>query len=105
MKIYAKLIADSDNVVTVLANCKAGDNVTVRRGEKKTIYTCKQDIPFGHKVAIKKMKKGDSVIKYGEKIGVTKKDVKIGDWLHTHNVLDDYVCMDKKGKPLPGQTA
>lgn len=105
MKIYAKLISDSDNVVTVLADCKAGDNVTVRCGGKETIYTCNQDIPFGHKIAIAKMKKGDSVIKYGEKIGVAMKDIKIGDWVHTHNLLDDYVCRDKNGKPLPGQAA
>jgi len=103
MKRYAKLISECDNVVTVLADCKAGDNATVKHGGEESLYTCNQDIPFGHKIAIAQMKKGDSVIKYGEKIGVAKKEIKIGDWVHTHNVLDDYVCRDKDGKPLPGQ--
>ena len=105
MEIYAKVITDKDNVGTVLADCKAGDNIVVRRGGENIGYTCKESIPFGHKIAIAQMKKGDSVIKYGEKIGTATNDIGIGDWVHTHNVVDDYVCKDKNGRPLPGQGA
>jgi altronate dehydratase len=103
MTKYAKLIADNDNVITAVVDCKAGDEVHVRRGGKETTYTCNQDIPFGHKIAIAEIKKGYNVIKYGEKIGVAEKHIKLGDWVHTHNVRDDYLCIDKQGKPLPGQ--
>ena len=44
------------------------------------------DIPAGHKIAIKDVKKGDKIIKYGEVIGVAKDDIKEGDWVHVHNV-------------------
>ena len=44
------------------------------------------EIPAGHKFALKDIKKGEYVIKYGEIIGRAKEDIKEGDWVHTHNV-------------------
>ncbi len=44
------------------------------------------DIPIGHKVALKDLKKGDTVIKYGEDIGKMTGDAGIGDHVHTHNL-------------------
>ena len=44
------------------------------------------DIPAGHKFALKDIKKGDFIIKYGEVIGRAKENIKKGDWVHTHNV-------------------
>ncbi|MBO4323544.1 MAG: UxaA family hydrolase, partial [Clostridia bacterium] len=44
------------------------------------------NIPAGHKFALKDIKKGECVIKYGEIIGRAKEDIKKGDWVHTHNV-------------------
>lgn len=43
-------------------------------------------IPAGHKKAIKPIKKGDKVIKYGNPIGVATEDISEGEWVHTHNV-------------------
>ena len=103
MRKYAKLISDYDNVATVLADFKCGERVTVKKGGDEITLICNQDIPFGHKIAIKKIRKSKDIVKYGEKIGTAKQDINIGDWVHTHNVLDDYICKDKKGKPLPGQ--
>lgn len=48
--------------------------------------TGKGDIPAGHKFALKNIKKGDYVIKYGEIIGRATADIKTGEWVHTHNV-------------------
>lgn len=44
------------------------------------------EIPAGHKFALKDVKKGEYVIKYGEIIGRAKQDIKKGEWVHTHNV-------------------
>lgn len=52
------------------------------------------DIPAGHKYALRDIKKGESVIKYGEIIGRATADIKSGEWVHTHNVkshLDESV--------------
>ncbi|MCQ2399286.1 MAG: altronate dehydratase family protein, partial [Clostridia bacterium] len=43
-------------------------------------------IPAGHKVAIRDIKKGEYVIKYGEIIGRAKEDISSGKWVHTHNL-------------------
>jgi altronate dehydratase small subunit len=96
----AKLINDKDNVITALADMAAGEEVKVRRKGEEMIYRCNQDIPFGHKIAIENIKKGDKIIKYGEPIGSATQDIRKGDWVHTHNVRDDYVVLDKDGKPL-----
>lgn len=44
------------------------------------------DIPAGHKTAIKDIKAGEPVIKYGEVIGRATKDIKEGEWVHSHNL-------------------
>ena len=103
MAKFAKLIDQRDNVATALADCSAGEEVTVRLGEKETAYRCNQDVAFGHKIAIVDIKKGDKVMKYGEAIGSASQDIRKGDWVHTHNVKDDYKVLDKEGKPLPEQ--
>ncbi|MFN3699871.1 MAG: UxaA family hydrolase, partial [Dictyoglomus sp.] len=44
------------------------------------------DIPLGHKVALKDLNKGDVVIKYGEIIGEATRDIKRGEHVHVHNI-------------------
>ena len=103
MNKFAKLIHQDDNVVTVVADCKAGEEVIVKFQEKELTYRCNQDVPYGHKLARVEIRKGTPVIKYGEAIGSAIQDIGQGDWVHIHNVRDDYKCLDKYGNPLPGQ--
>lgn len=54
-----------------------------------------EEIPAGHKYALKNIKEGEAVIKYGEIIGRATADIGKGDWVHTHNVkshLDENVA-------------
>jgi (2R)-sulfolactate sulfo-lyase subunit alpha len=43
-------------------------------------------IPVGHKVALKDLKKGDTVVKYGEDVGKVVADIRKGDHVHVHNL-------------------
>ena len=43
-------------------------------------------IPAGHKFARRDIKAGELIIKYGQAIGRATKDIKQGEWVHTHNV-------------------
>ena len=43
-------------------------------------------IPIGHKLALKDLASGDTVIKYGVDIGRTIAPIKVGEHLHVHNV-------------------
>ena len=42
-------------------------------------------IPQGHKIALKKIKKGEEIIKYDQTIGLAGKDILAGDHVHTEN--------------------
>ncbi len=66
----------------------------------------KGEIPAGHKFALRDIPEGEYVIKYGEIIGRATKDIKEGEWVHTHNVkshLDEDVeyTYDYRAAELP----
>lgn len=86
-KIVGLKVNDLDNVATVFSNTKKEDIVEVvdKKGEKKLVKAL-GEIPFGHKIAVKNIKKGDEITKYGEEIGVATKDIVIGDYVHIHNL-------------------
>ncbi len=44
------------------------------------------DIPLGHKIALKDLAEGDTVLKYGHDIGKVVAAAKAGDHVHTHNM-------------------
>jgi len=77
-----------DNVATVTGDMKAGEEVEVLSPQGEVILKAKpvENIPFGHKLALNEFKKGDQIIKYGEVIGVASEAIKVGAWVHTHNV-------------------
>ena len=66
--------------------------------EKDNIGVCldgNEQIPAGHKYALRLIAKGEYVIKYGEIIGKATQDIQEGEWVHTHNVkshLDENVA-------------
>jgi altronate dehydratase small subunit len=80
------IIVDSlDNVATTVTDLEAGSMVEFGFGSTKKI-TLKQPIPFGHKFSIKKIKKDENVIKYGEMIGRATQSIDEGEHVHVHNV-------------------
>ena len=85
MKDYI-IINPIDNVAVVLRPFSQGELV-----EGVTLL---EDIPQAHKVALKEIKKGEDVIKYGSPIGHATSDISVGAHVHTHNVatnLDDVI--------------
>jgi len=75
-----------DNVCTVVkAIDSASDIRTEIDGMIVTVPVCEK-IPFGHKFALKTIKTGEPVIKYGQIIGLATKDIKIGQHVHVHNL-------------------
>lgn len=81
MQDFIKINKD-DNVAVALKPIAKGTTVDVAG----TSVTTLEDIPQGHKFAIKPVKKGDAVIKYGFRIGYAQADVEVGGWIHTHNL-------------------
>jgi (2R)-sulfolactate sulfo-lyase subunit alpha len=77
-----------DNVgVVVVEGLKAGTEMlgVITENDTTLKLTAKQDIPIGHKVALKDLKTGDTVIKYGEDIGKMVGTAAKGEHVHIHN--------------------
>jgi altronate dehydratase small subunit len=81
-------IDEKDNVATTTSEVGVSEALEVISPDGKVILKPKvaEDIPFGHKLAIKPIKKGENIVKYGEVIGVATQPVKAGAWVNTHNV-------------------
>ncbi|MBW4050271.1 MAG: UxaA family hydrolase [Proteobacteria bacterium] len=78
-----------DNVgVVVVENLTAGPDIlgVVTEDNSEIRAVCNQDVPIGHKVALRDLAVGDSVIKYGQDIGKVVAPIRRGDHVHTHNL-------------------
>ena len=79
----------TDNVgVVVVEGLKAGTEMlcVVTADNSDFRLTAGDDIPIGHKVALKDLKTGDTIIKYGEDIGKMVGDAAQGRHVHVHNL-------------------
>ena len=83
MALDALVLTCDDNVATALRRLESGERVSI---ENDTDFALLQDIPFGHKFALRDIKSGDKIIKYGETIGQATAKIKIGEHVHVHNV-------------------
>jgi len=74
--------------VVVVEGVTAGQELTgwVMENDQTLKVTVKSDIPIGHKLALKDLSAGDTVIKYGVDIGKVVAPIKAGEHLHVHNV-------------------
>lgn len=87
MKIALK-VHEKDNVATIFAEDVRDGLVLVLRDPKGTEEPLRviRDVPYGHKVALADIRSGDSIIKYGERIGVASRDIRKGEYVHIHNL-------------------
>jgi (2R)-sulfolactate sulfo-lyase subunit alpha len=79
----------ADNVgVVVVEGLTAGTDMlcVITHDNSDFRLTVKADIPIGHKVALKDLEVGDTVIKYGQDIGRIVAPVKQGEHVHVHNL-------------------
>ncbi|WP_197431342.1 UxaA family hydrolase [Halorubrum sp. CBA1125] len=82
-------MAEADNVVTAITDLEEGDTFAADDGE----IELREDVPFGHKIALVSLSPGDRVVKYGEIIGAATDPIRPGEWVHTHN------CESTRGRP------
>ena len=81
-----------DNVGVLVRVAKPGENLFGEiLGENPDHseglrVTARQEIPLGHKIALKDLKAGDTVIKYGEDIGKVVAGIRAGEHVHVHNL-------------------
>ncbi len=81
--------AHEDNVaVVVVEGLKAGTKArgVVTHDDSTFAVDVHDDVPIGHKVALRDVRAGDTAIKYGEDIGKFVQDVRKGQHVHVHNL-------------------
>jgi len=77
-----QVVTKADNVALALKVIEKGTKIDI--GEKVIIV--KEEIPFGHKVAITDIGKGQPVTKYGETIGIAIQEIMEGQHVDIHNL-------------------
>jgi (2R)-sulfolactate sulfo-lyase subunit alpha len=84
------LVHDKEDTVgvVVVEGLKAGTDMlcVVTHDDSSFRLTSKMDVPIGHKVALRDIRTGDTVIKYGQDIGKAIADIGTGEHVHTHNM-------------------
>lgn len=80
------MIKEEDNVATALHDLEAGRESTVRLDYSERNILITEPVPFGHKFAVRKIIKGENIIKYGEVIGRATCDIEAGAHAHVQNI-------------------
>lgn len=75
-------IHEDDNVAVALRPIAQGEMLAVGPYQVTTL----EEIPQGHKFALKAIEAGSEVIKYGFRIGFAKEAIQAGGWVHVHNL-------------------
>ena len=75
-------INSADNVAVAITALPAGEKLIVDGKE----IILNEDIPAGHKFALKDFAEGENVIKYGYPIGHARTARKQGDWINENNI-------------------
>ena len=75
-------INPADNVVVAIQPQPAGAVIEVD-GQKITVL---EDVPAGHKIAIRDLAEGENVIKYGFPIGHAREAKRAGSWMNEHTI-------------------
>jgi len=88
IKTVAPLIRlhDSDHVAVAVERLAVGRAVVIDGLE----VICREEIPPGHKLCIAGLRAGESVLKYGQPIGIASATIEVGQHVHNHNLEDDH---------------
>lgn len=82
-KQVAYVVRKEDLVATALDSLSPG--AVELRGGVTGLSSVSENIPFGHKFALRDIVAGEKIIKYGVPIAIAAEDILQGAYVHTHN--------------------
>ncbi|MBN2219668.1 MAG: UxaA family hydrolase [Kosmotogaceae bacterium] len=94
----AILLSVNDNVATVLERVGEGEEIQVKGVSQVETIVAKDEIPSGHKVAVRDIRKRERIIKYDNKIGVATADISTGQHVHVQNVVSERTEINEGGE-------
>lgn len=83
-KYNALRLHETDNVAVALKNLIMGEQLVVQGLDIEIIL--RENIPYGHKVAVANILQDQKILKYGECMGIATKDIPSGSHVHVSNV-------------------
>ena len=83
MKDNILIIHLRDNVAVALRTLDVGE-LAIAKGMEG--FSVLEKIPASHKIALRDIPLGEEIIKYGETVAVSGRNIKKGEWVHTHNL-------------------
>ena len=83
MKDNVLIIHPRDNIAVALTTIDAGELVVAKGMEG---FPTLEKIPASHKIALRDIFQGEEITKYGETVAVSGRNIKKGEWVHTHNL-------------------
>jgi altronate dehydratase small subunit len=78
---------EADNVYIVTHSVSRDERVTV----DSTVVRVQEDLPLGHKIAARPIAAGEPVVRGGVAIGSATTAIPTGAWVHTHNLVSNYI--------------
>jgi altronate dehydratase small subunit len=86
MRRHALAMKKEDNVAPAIRDIAAGEAAVVGIDDGGVTIPVSQDIGLGHKLALRDIRKGEEILKYGTVIGRATPDSAPGAPVHVHTV-------------------
>jgi altronate dehydratase len=93
------VISERDNVATALQALEPGLDLQLAGG----VVSVREPVPSGHKVALRVIREGEAVVKYGSPIGLATAEIPSGAHVHTHNLASTRGRGDLETRPAEPQ--
>lgn len=77
-----------DTVAVAIRALRAGEELPFGDGHIR----CREDIPLGHKMAVRPVAAQTPVLKCGVPIGLARRPIQVGEHVHTHNLVSSYIA-------------
>ena len=97
ININSILIHETDDVVTSIVELHRGESGRYRKQDEMIQVEIAEDIPKFHKYAVRDIRRGEYVRKYGEIIGEAIQDIRKGCFVHDHNITSPNQRITKLG--------
>jgi altronate dehydratase len=82
------VLAEGDNVGVAVREVAAAE--TARSAGGHTV-SAREPIPLGHKIALRPIREGDKIVRFGVPVGIATGDIAGGALVHVHNVKSQYL--------------
>lgn len=87
-------LSENDNIAIALEDLQQGDIVSILTSSTREDIcevTVIDNVLFGHKIALENIAVDTGVIKYSCSIGLASSSIKVGEHVHVHNIMSQYL--------------